>query len=112
MKRLAFVTLLGVLALPLAAAAETWKNVSVMDTMCLAKYKADPDRHPTSCALQCVKGGYGLIDADGNYLKLDAAGNEQVVKALKATNKTDHLRLTVVGERDGALIKVTSLALE
>ncbi len=112
MKRLAFMTLAGFLALPLAAAAETWKNVSVIDTLCLSKFKADPDKHSTQCALQCVKGGYGLIDADGTYLKFDAAGNEKTVAALKATKKADHLRATVIGEKDGVTIKVTSVSIE
>lgn len=112
MKRLAFMTLAGFLALPLAAAAETWKNVSVIDTLCLSKFKADPDKHTTQCALQCVKGGYGLIDADGTYLKFDAAGNEQTVAALKATKKADHLRATVIGVKDGVTLKVTSLSIE
>ena len=113
MKRLAFMTLAGFLALPLAAAAaETWKNVSVIDTLCLSKFKADPDRHTTQCALQCVKGGYGLIDAAGTYLKFDAVGNEKTVAALKATKKTDHLRATVVGDKEGDTIKVTSVSIE
>ena len=112
MKRLAFMTLAGLLALPFAAAAETWKNVSVIDTQCLSKFKTEPDSHTTKCALQCVKGGYGLISADGTYLKFDAAGNEKTVAALKATKKSDHLRATVSGEKDGDTIKVSSLSIE
>lgn len=106
-------TLAGLLALPFAAAAaETWKSVPIIDTLCLSKFKADPDKHSTQCALQCVKGGYGLIEADGTYLKFDAAGNEKTVAALKATQKADHLRATIIGEKDGATIKVTSVSIE
>lgn len=112
MKRVVFMTLAGFLALPFAAAAETWKNVSVIDTLCLSKFKADPDKHTTQCALQCVKGGYGLIDTDGTYLRFDATGNEKTVAALKATQKGDHLRATVSGEMDGDTIKVTSISIE
>jgi hypothetical protein len=114
MKSLAFVTLAGFLAVPIAAAAaeSTWKNVSVIDGNCVSKKKADPDKHTTKCALQCEKGGYGLLDAEGNYLKFDSAGNEKTVAALKATKKTDHLRATVVGEKDGATVKVKSLSIE
>lgn len=114
MKSLRFMTLAGLLALPLAAAAvdSTWKNVSVIDANCMSKRKADPDKHTTKCALQCEKVGYGLIDADGNYLKFDAAGNEKALAGLKATKKTDHLRATVVGEKDGATVKVKSLSIE
>src|SRR6185436_17809857 len=89
---------LAVTSLPLVAAAETWKNVSVIDTLCLAKVKADPDKHPRTCALQCAKGGYGLLTTDGAYLKFDAAGNEKTIAALKASSLTDRLRATVEGE--------------
>jgi hypothetical protein len=106
------VTVAGLLALPIVAVAETWKDVSVIDTMCVSKVKKDPDKHTTQCALQCAKGGYGLITSDGAYLKFDAAGNEKTLAALKATKKTDHLRATVVGDRDGENIKVTSISIE
>jgi len=114
MKSVAFVALAGFLAVPLAAAAaeSTWKNVSVIDGNCVSKAKADPDKHTAKCALQCEKAGYGLLDADGNYLKFDSAGNEKTVAALKATKKTDHLRATVVGEKDGATIKVKSISMD
>jgi ribosomal protein S5 len=112
MKARILTLLVGLAALPLAAAAETWKDVPVVDTNCLSKVKADPDKHTTQCALQCAKGGYGLIAADGAYLKFDAAGNEKTVTALKATKKTDHLRAVVVGERDGETIKVSSVSID
>jgi len=111
MKRLQM--LVGVLlltAVPLAA--ETWTAVPVIDTKCLPKVKADPDKHPVACALQCAKGGYGLLTKDGAYLKFDAAGNEKTLAALKETKKTDSIRATVEGDRDGDLIKVKSLRLE
>ncbi len=111
MKSVAFVAA-ALMALPLSAFAETWTNVPVIDTLCLAKVKADPDKHTTRCALQCSKGGYGLLGADGNYLKFDAAGNEKTIAALKATKKTDSLRATVEGERDGELVKVTSIKID
>jgi len=111
MNRLA-IALLALTALATGAAAEEWKNVPVVDTHCLSKVKADPDKHPTSCALQCVKGGYGILTTDGTYLKFDAAGDEKAAAALKATKKTDHLRATVVGTRDGDKLKVSSLSLD
>ena len=71
-------TLLAVLVVTAAPlAAETWTNVPVIDTNCLAKVKADPDKHPVSCALQCAKGGYGLLMTDGTYLKFDARGERE-----------------------------------
>lgn len=94
------------------ASAEEWKGVSVVDTNCLEKVKADPDKHPRSCALKCEKGGYGVLTSDGKYLKFDAAGNEKAVAALKESKKENHLRANVTGERDGDTIKVSSITLE
>lgn len=103
---------IALVSVPLVASAETWKNASVIDTLCLSKVKADPDKHSTTCALQCAKGGYGLLTPEGAYLKFDAAGNEKTVAALKATKKADHLRATVEGERDGETIKVVSVSID
>ncbi len=99
--------------LPLAASAEVWKNASLLDSMCAAKEKVakDPDSHPASCALQCAKSGYGIM-ADGKYLKFDEKGNEQIASELKSTKKTDHLRVTVDGERQGDTIAVKSVKLD
>lgn len=99
-------------SLALAAEEATWTNVPVVDTMCLAKVKANPDAHKRSCALQCSKSGYGLITTDGTYLRFDEAGNEKTVAALKATKKEDHLRATVKGTREGDTIKVSSIAID
>jgi hypothetical protein len=94
------------------AASETWKNVALVDTMCLAKVKDDPDKHTAECAIACSKGGYGIIAADGTFLKFDEAGNAKALEALKASTKKDHLRATVIGERSGETLKVSSLKLE
>jgi hypothetical protein len=112
MKRAALIALVAAVLCVPAFAAETWKDVPVIDTNCVAKVKAKPDEHTKKCALQCEKGGYGLITADGTYLKFDAAGNEKAVAALKATQKTDHIRATVTGERNGETIKVTALTID
>ena len=112
MKPVSLTILVILLALPLAATAETWKNVSLMDSYCLKDAKAEPDKHTKDCALQCAEGGYGLITADGAFLSFDAAGNEKTVDALKATSKSDHLRVTVEGTRDGETIAVKSLKIE
>ena len=112
MKRTLLLTLVGMMSLPLLAAAETWKSVSVSDTQCVSRVKVDPDKHTTECALKCQKGGYGLLTTDGAYLKFDDEGNQKALAALKATKKTDHLRATVVGERSGETVKVDSISLE
>lgn len=112
MKKLAFLGILLLLlpAVSLFAEAQKWENVSIVDGMCLSKVKSDPDKHPKKCLLQCASEGYGILDKDGNYIKLDSAGTDQVVKLLNNTDKTDHLRFDVQGERNGDTIKVTSVA--
>lgn len=94
------------------AGEDTWKEVPLIDTMCSAKVKDKPDSHTVSCAIACAKGGFGIVASDGSYLKFDEAGNKQALAALKNTKKTDHIRATVVGERDGDTIKVKSLSID
>ncbi len=104
-----FLTVALLLAVPGLCAAETWKNVSVVDVACSTKVKADPDSHTRDCALKCEKSGYAIVTSGGTVLKFDAKGNGEAVTALKASTKADHLRVTVTGERDGDTIKVKSL---
>ena len=111
MKKIALCSLLAAALSVLAAQAETWNNVPMVDTMCYAKVKADPDSHPVSCALACSKGGYGIIATDGAFLKFDESGNARVVDLLKSSKKKDRLRVTVDAERDGGTLKVKSLSL-
>ena len=42
---------------------------------------------------------------------LDAAGNNEIVEALKASGKKDHLRVDVTGDVQGDTLKVTSIKL-
>lgn len=95
-----------------ALAAETWKNVSLLDSQCLDKAKANPDKHTVKCALSCEDGGYGILTPEGKYLKFDDEGNKKALAALQATKKTDHVRATVEGTLSGDEIKVTSLSLD
>ena len=92
--------------------AETWKDAPMVDGQCADKVKANPDKHTVKCSLSCEDGGYGILTADGKYLKFDAAGNAKALAALKSTKKTDHLRATVEGTLSGDEIKVTSLQLD
>jgi hypothetical protein len=101
----------AMMAASLALTAETWKNVSVVDSQCLDKVKADPDKHTTKCSLACADEGYGILTSDGTYLKFDAAGNAKAKSAFEATKKTDHLRADVEGTKAGDEIKVTSFKL-
>lgn len=95
-----------------AAAEDTWKNVPVVDANCASKVKADPDKHDKACTLQCARSGFGILSADGRFLKFDAAGNEKWLAALKKSDKTDHLRATVTGTLEGETIKVTTLTMQ
>jgi hypothetical protein len=99
----------ALLALPGLCAAETWKDVALVDNMCAAKVKASPDAHTKDCAVKCADSGYAVVTSDGAVLKLDAKGSEEALAALKASSKADHLRVTVSRDRDGDKIKVTSL---
>jgi len=101
------------LAFPALAAAETWTNVPLIDVACSArsKIKANPDAHTRDCALACSKSGYGILTADGTYLKFDEGGNAKALAALNDSQKADHLRVTVTGDREGGSIKVTDLKL-
>lgn len=91
--------------------AETWKNVALVDTACAAKATENPDAHTRECAVACAKSGFGIVTSDGSYLKFDASGNEKALAALKSSQKKDHLRATVRGDREGQIIKVASLQL-
>ncbi|HKW01481.1 MAG TPA: hypothetical protein VJN96_16770 [Vicinamibacterales bacterium] len=95
-----------------AAAAETWGNVPVVDVSCHTKAKDNPDAHTRECGLQCATSGFGLIAADGTFLKFDKAGNDKAVAALKASKAKDHVRATVTGERKGDTITVQTIELK
>jgi len=106
------VVLLALAAVPMLAAVETWNHVTLVDAMCAGNIKDNPDAHTRDCALHCGADGMGLLTADGTFLKFDDAGTKQALAVLKATNKKDHLRATVVGERAGETIKVQSVKLD
>lgn len=109
MKKLMLVVALG-LSVPASALAATWDNVSLIDKMCSGKFASNPDAHPTSCLLKCASSGYGIV-TDGKWVKLDKAGNEKALAALKATKKKDHVRADVTGELKGDTIQVSSLTI-
>jgi hypothetical protein len=108
MKKFLVLMILAIV-LPAFAAAETWNNVSIVDTQCSTKVKADPDSHTRQCALACAKSGFGILDKDGNYLKFDDAGNAKALKLLQNSSKKDHLRVSVTGEKQGDVIHVETL---
>jgi hypothetical protein len=111
MKMLASLLALGLMATPAFAANQTFNDVSVVDVACSQKAAADADSHTRECALTCQKSGFGIVTADKKFLKFDDAGNAKVLAELKASDKTDHLRVNVSGDVKGDTIKVTSVKL-
>jgi hypothetical protein len=110
LKRISMLLALA-MAVPAFAVAEAWNNVSIIDTQCSQKAKADPDSHTKDCALMCAKSGFGIVDSTGDYLKFDDKGNQEALKALQSSSKKDHIRVNVTGSKDGSVIHVQSLRL-
>jgi len=90
------------------AAAETWSG-TLVDVMCK---KQDLANHTTKCAISCAKSGYGLVMADGKFVKFDEAGNAKALAVLKASSKEKDLKAKVSGTLDGETVQVESVTLE
>jgi hypothetical protein len=110
---LAVAVALAALLVPGAAQAAEWSNVALVDSHCgqKANVQKDPDSHTRDCMLMCAKNGYGILTADGKFLKFDEAGSAKALELLKASSKADHLRVNVVGEQSGDTLKVSSIAM-
>lgn len=111
MKALVSLLAVGLLATPAFAATKTFTDVPVVDQNCSSKVASSPDAHTRDCALKCAKSGFGIITSDNQFLKFDEAGNKQILKELKASKETDHLRVNVKGDVQGDTIKVSSVKL-
>jgi hypothetical protein len=111
MRLLPLILLCSFFTLPMLAATEIFKNVSVIDVNCHTKFAKDPDAHPRACALTCSASGYGIFTQDGKYLKFDRKGNDEILSELKASDRKDHLRVDVAGDVEGDMLKVTSVKL-
>ncbi len=94
--------------LSIGAFAETWSG-TLVDVMCKGK---DLAGHTTKCAVACAKSGYGLVLADGKFVKFDEAGNAKALATLKATNKEKDLKAKVSGSLDGDTVMVSSIELQ
>jgi len=104
--------LLVMLTFAICASATTWNNVALMDKNCSRKAAANPDAHTRACALQCASSGYGIITNDGKFLKFDNTGDRQALKLIKATDRQDHLRVSVEGDEKDGTINVKSIKLD
>ena len=88
-----------------ALAAETWTG-TVVDVMCKGR---DLASHTRECALQCAKGGFGLVLGDGTFVKFNEAGNARTLAQLKKLDREKDLKAKVSGERKGEVIAVQSI---
>ncbi len=89
------------------ASAEVFSG-TVVDVMCKGK---DLSSHTRQCALDCAKSGFGLVQADGKFLKLDESGNAKTLSLLKKSSKDKDLKMKVTGTIDGDVIKVQAVEL-
>src|SRR5216684_287864 len=80
--------------------AETFSG-TVVDIMCKGK---DLAGHTRECALTCSKSGFGLVQADGKFLKFDESGNARALAGLKKSSKEKDLKAKVTGTVDGDVI--------
>jgi len=86
-------------------AAETWSG-TVVDVMCKGK---DLASHTRECALQCAKGGFGLVLGDGTFVKFNESGNARTLAQLKKLEREKDLKAKVTGSRKGEVIQVESI---
>jgi len=82
---------------------------TLTDVMCKDK---DVAGHTKQCALACAKSGFGLVTAEGKFLKFDEAGNAKALAALKATSKDKDLKAKVSGTVEGDLVKVETVEIQ
>ncbi len=111
MRKLAWLALSVIIALPQLALAESFKDVPVVDKNCSAKVASAPDTHTRDCAVKCAASGFGIITSDQKFLKFDEAGNRQITEQIKASSQKDHLRVDVDGTVQGDTLKVSSVKL-
>jgi hypothetical protein len=107
MKRILLISASAAL-LAAGAFAETWTG-TLVDVMCKGK---DLASHTTKCAVSCAKSGYGLVLADGKFVKFDEGGNAKALAMLKSTPKEKDLKAKVSGSLDGDTVAVSSIELE
>ena len=112
MRRLVFGFIVASFVVSALASAETWNSLPLVDKMCVEKVKSDPDKHETRCLINCAKSGYGVLMSDGTWVAFDSKGNQEALEALKATKKTEGIRVTVTGERKGDTIQVSTLTID
>ena len=102
------------MSMPLAA--ETVEGY-LIDKMCSAKVAEEgvdaAKMHTKDCALMpdCKGSGYGVVTADGKFLKFDKDGDGMAAKVLGFTSRKDNIKVTVNGEVEGSSIAVIAIQL-
>lgn len=87
----------------------------LIDKMCSAKVEKEgvdaAKKHTKDCALmpKCKGSGYGVVTADGKFLKFDEDGDRMAAKVLGFDSRKDDLKVTVNGEVKGNSITVIAL---
>src|SRR5229473_3335478 len=89
----------------IVALAETWSG-TVVDVMCKNN---DLASHTKDCAVKCAKSGYGIVLADGKFIKFDERGNVKALAGLKAASKEKDLKAKVTGTLKEDVIQVESI---
>lgn len=90
------------------AFAESWSG-TVVDVNCKAK---DLSSHTRDCAVRCSRSGYGIVTADGKFIKFDEQGNAKALAALKASSKDKDLKANVTGTLKDEVIQVEAITIE
>ena len=96
-----------------AAHAETWTG-DILDVLCRPEnvaVGAKKCQQNRACMLsdRCASSGYGVLLADGRFLKFDAAGSAKALKLLKGMTKDTDLKVTVTGAVSRDVIRVDTL---
>lgn len=90
------------------ALAETWTG-TIVDVACKNN---DLASHTRDCALSCSKSGFGIVLADGKFLKFDERGNARALATLKASTKEKDLKAKVTGSLKEDVIRVESIQID
>jgi hypothetical protein len=96
----------GVLLCSAALACAESFSGTVVDVMCRGK---DLASHTRECAITCARSGYGLVTAEGKFLKFNEAGNARTLTALKKLNREKDLKAKVSGTLHGDVLDVDTI---
>lgn len=98
----------AIVLLILAVGVVRWRAGAVttsgwlIDRHCLTAFANHPADHPRDCLLRCAKLTYGVVDAKGHFTPFDAQGSRRALAAVEASDKPDHLWVTVTGKKSAS----------